>query len=422
MNIPQVTCLPSGLRVVTVAMPAVESVSVGLWVGVGSRHESARLNGMTHFIEHMLFKGTRRRSARQITQAVEGVGGYLNAFTGEENTCFYAKASHRHLGTLLDVLTDMYRRPRLDRLDVEKERAVIKEELLMYRDQPQQHVQELLLESLWPRHPLGRAVAGTLRSLDRFDQPAVRRYLQSRYRAGNTILAVAGHCHHAAVVAQARRLLALPARGGVLPFVPAPSRQRRPQLVVLEKEVEQTHLAIGIRALSRHDPRRYALRLLSVMLGESMSSRLFQVVREQHGLAYAIQSATAYFTDTGAFFVSAGLETKKLRKALRLIIRELQRAAAKPPTAAELRRTKDYSIGQMWMGLESSSNQMMWAGEHLLAYGRIEDPRQIEQRVQAITTEEVHRVARDLFQDHRLNTAVITNGHRPEDLAPLLRL
>lgn len=404
----KLTRLPNGLRVATCAMPTMASVSVGLWVGVGSRYEPQRLGGITHFIEHLVFKGTRRRTAKQISREIEGLGGYINAFTGEETTCYYALASHRHLPRLLDVLADMYLRARLAPADIAKERGVIKEELLTYRDQPQQYVHELLTETLWPAHPLGRAVAGNPESLDAIDRTAVRRYKQRYYTAHNSVLAVAGRCEHADVVARAERLLPLPAVPGRLRFVPAGDRQRQPQARFLQKDLEQTHLALGIRGYSRHDRRRYALKLMSVILGENMSSRLFQVIRERHGLAYAIQSATSFFADTGAVYVSAGLDSGRLDRALTLILRELRKLAERPPAQAELKRAQDYSIGQMRLGLESTSNQMMWMGDHLLAYGRIDHPDTVERRLQAVTTADVQRVAADLFRNHRLNAAVIT--------------
>ena len=193
---PQTTTLPNGLRVATAEMPGMESVAVGLWVGIGGRYEAKRISGVSHFIEHLLFKGTRRRSAKQISQTVEGIGGYLNAFTGEEHTCYYAKASHRHFNTLLDVLADMYQHPRFATTDIAKERDVIKEELLMYRDQPDHYVHELLTETLWPDQPLGRPLTGSTASLDATDRAALCAYKAANYIAANTVVAVAGRCRH----------------------------------------------------------------------------------------------------------------------------------------------------------------------------------------------------------------------------------
>lgn len=416
----QVTRLPNGLRVASATMPHMESVALGLWVGVGGRCESAAQNGISHFIEHLLFKGTRRRNAKQISQTVEGIGGYLNAFTGEEHTCYYAKASHRHFPVLLDVLCDMYRHPQCAAADIAKERTVIKEELLMYRDQPDHYVQELLTQTLWPAQPLGRPLAGSPATLDAMDRATLLRFKQRQYIAANTLVAVAGRLEHDAVLAGVTRHLPLPATGAAPGFAPAQERQRAAQLHYLHKQVEQTHLAIGVRGFSRQDPRRYTLKLLSVILGENMSSRLFQVIRERHGLAYSIQSSCSFFADTGAFLVSAGLDSKRLERAVALILGELRKLARQGPGTTEVRRSKDYAIGQMRLGLESTSNQMMWVGEQLLAYDRVETPDQIEQRLESVSAEQIQQVAATLFRDERLNAAVISPAQAETRLRALL--
>ncbi len=403
-----ITQLPNGLRVATAKMAHMESVSVGVWVGVGGRYEPARLSGASHFIEHLLFKGTPRRSAKQISQTVEGIGGYLNAFTSEETTCYYAKASHKHLDTLLDVLTDMYLHPRFAAADIDKERGVIKEELLMYRDQPDHYVHELLTETLWPEHPLGRALTGTAKTLDTMDRRALLDFKHRKYVAANTVVAVAGHCRHEDIVRRVGKMLPMAHNGRSPSFTPVHEAQRAAKLRFFTKNCEQSHLAIGIRGYSRHDERRYALKALSVILGENMSSRLFQVIRERHGLAYSIQSSTTYFADTGALLVSAGLDTKRLHRALALILAEMRKIARQPPSAVELQRAKDYAIGQMRLGLESTANRMMWLGEHLLAYGEIPSPAEVERRITDVTAADVQKAAADIFRDNRLNVAVIT--------------
>ncbi len=416
-----ITQLPTGVRVATAEMAHMESVSVGVWVGLGGRYEPARLSGIAHFIEHLLFKGTRRRSAKQISQTVEGIGGYLNAFTGEETTCYYAKASHRHLDTLLDVLADMYLHSRFASADIDKERGVIKEELLMYRDQPDHYVHELLSETLWPEQPLGRALTGTAQTLDAMDRGVLREFKSKKYMAANTVVVVAGHCRHDDIVGRVEKMLTLPRNGRAPSFAPARNAQRAPRLRFFSKNCEQSHLAIGIRGYSRHDSRRYALKLLSVILGENMSSRLFQVIRERHGLAYSIQSSTSYFADTGALLISAGLDTKRLPRALALILAETHKMSRQEPSAVELRRAKDYAIGQMRLGLESTANRMMWLGEHLLAYGRIPMPEEIERRIAAVAADEIQEAAADLFRDHRLNVAVITPSKDERAVEKLLR-
>ena len=415
-----ITQLPSGVRVATAEMAHMESVSLGVWVGVGGRYEPSRLSGASHFIEHLLFKGTLRRTAKQISQTVEGIGGYLNAFTSEETTCYYAKASHDHLDTLLDVLTDMYLHSRFAAADINKERGVIKEELLMYRDQPDHYVHELLTETLWPEHPLGRSLTGTAKTLDAMDPRALLAFKHKKYVSANTVVAVAGRCRHDDIVRRVERMLTLPHNGRPPAFAPAHELQRVPRLRFFNKNCEQSHLAIGVRGYSRHDSRRYALKVLSVILGENMSSRLFQVIREQHGLAYSIQSSTSYFADTGALLVSAGLDTKRLHRALALILVELRKLSKQPPSTVELRRAKDYAIGQMRLGLESTANRMMWIGEHLLAYGSIQSPAEVEERIAAVTTEDVQTTAADLFRNNRLNVAVITPSKDERGINALL--
>ncbi len=404
----QTTTLANGLRVATAEMPDMESIALGLWIGVGGRYETKRHSGISHFIEHLLFKGTHRRSAKEISQAVEGIGGYLNAFTGEEHTCYYAKAGHRHFDILLDVLADMYRHPRFAAADIAKERNVIKEELLMYRDQPDHYVQELLTETLWPDQPLGRPLTGSVESLDATDRATIFAFKRHHYVPANTVVAAAGRCRHDDVVARVEKFFGGHSSRHHHRFAPAVERQRAPRLCFLSKNVEQTHLALGFRGFSRHDQRRFAAKLLSVILGENMSSRLFQVIREKYGLAYSIQSSGSYFADTGAFLVAAGLDTKRLPRALRLIFGELRKITRQPPTAAELRRAKDYAVGQMRLGLESTSNQMMWLGEHLMAYGYIRTPDEIERQIEAVSADDIQAVAATLFRDSRLNAAIIT--------------
>jgi predicted Zn-dependent peptidase len=418
----QVSRLDNGLRVATAHTPAMQSVSVGVWIAVGGRYEPTRICGVSHFIEHLLFKGTRRRTARQISQEVEGIGGYLNAFTSEEYTCYFAKAGYDKLHVLLDVLLDMYREPRFDAAELEKERGVIKEEIEMYLDRPDQHVHEILNEMLWPSQPLGRPLTGTMRSMDAITRRDVLDYKRRHYIANNTIVAVAGPVEHETVLAAARPIVSRISAGRPRRFTPARPPARGPALRLRTKDTEQSHLALGLHSFARTDPRRYALKLLNVMLGENMSSRLFQVVREQHGLAYSIHSATSYFADSGALVVEAGLDNANLPKALRLVARELARAAARPPAPDELRRAKDYAVGQMRLSLESTSNQMMWAAEHLLGYGEIYEPDEIVRRVEAVSAADVQAVARALFRTRRLRLAVIGPAKDAERIERELRV
>jgi predicted Zn-dependent peptidase len=368
----------------------------------------------------LLFKGTQRRSAREISQAVEGIGGYLNAFTGEENTCYYSKARHDRFNELLDVLTDMFLNPTFAPAEVEKERGVIKEEWAMYQDQPQQYVQELLNQTQWPDQPLGRPLTGTEETLDRISRTALTTFHGAHYVAAGTLVAAAGNLSNQNVVERVARIAGRFTQGTRARFVPAFVDQKGPQVRLATKATEQTQIALGARTCSRHDERRFALRLLNTILGENMSSRLFQIVREDHGLAYSIYSSLSFFDDVGDLVVSAGLETENLRRVLALILRELQRLREQLPTAAELRRARDYVLGQIDLSLENTESQMMWLGEQLLGYGRVFPPAEIKQRLAEVTPAQVRAVARDFFRPERLNLALVSPLKSDRGLARLL--
>ncbi len=403
-------------------MPHMQSVSLGLWVGVGSRYEPARLNGVCHFIEHLFFKGTKKRAAKQISQAVEGLGGYMNAFTSEEATCFHARARHDHFPELLDVLMDMFLNSKFETGEIDKEREVIKEELAMDLDEPQHHVQELLNSTLWPNQPLGRTVTGTDQTLDKLTRPCLTKFLRDSYVSGNTLVVATGKLRHSQIVKSVARYAPRFRTGNRPQFFPARNEQQRPQCCLLTKKTEQTQIALGIRTCSRHDERRYALRLLNAILGENMSSRLFQSVREDRGLAYSIYSTPSFFSDTGDLVISAGIDLDNLPKTLRLILRELRRLSQTRPTAGELRRARDYAIGQLALSLESTDNQMNWLGEQLLGYGRIFQPSEIERQLGKVTPAQIRSVARDFFREERLNLAVVSPLQKKEELEALLRL
>jgi predicted Zn-dependent peptidase len=404
----RVTRLSNGLTVATAEMPHMASASVGLWVGVGSRYERAELSGICHFIEHLLFKGTQRRSAKAISEAVEGIGGYLNAFTSEEITCFHARAGHDRFDQLLDVLMDMFLESKFAPADIGKEREVIKEEIAMYLDQPHHQVQELLNATLWPDQALGRSITGTNQTLDRMSRSSLVQYLRGNYVAGSVLLVTAGSVQHQRVVRAMTRYATRCPQGSRPQFSPALNQQTRPRVCLHTKKTEQTQIALGIRTCSRHDERRYALRLLNTILGENMSSRLFQVVREDHGLAYSIYSTPSFFADTGDLVISAGLDTDNVEKTLRIIVRELRRLAQSPPNPAELRRARDYIIGQMELSLESTDNQMNWVGEQLLGLGKIFRPAEVKRRLRAVTPAQVRTVARAFFRPGHSNLALVS--------------
>ncbi len=403
----RLTTLPNGARIATVEMPYMRSTAVGFWAAVGGRHERSAETGISHFLEHLLFKGTKKRNARQITESVEGLGGYLNAFTTEDHTCYYAKAAVAHFGALCEVLSDMYLRSQFPVAEIERERDVIREEILMYRDQPSQHVQELLTETMWPAHPLGRPLTGTVETIASLQRAHFLDYRRANYNARTTIVTVAGPLAHERVVAELTpHLRQLPA--GRNPRFTRARLPREPARVRIHtQDTEQTHLAMGFHAFGRTDERRYALKLLSVILGENMSSRLFQKLREQRGYCYHVNSSMVALADAGAICISAGLDVSKLKSALQLILKELKVICEKKPNADELRKARDYAIGITLMGLESTTNQIMWMGESLLGYGKIQDPGEAECAIAGVTAEDIQAVACHCLNRGRLGVAIV---------------
>jgi predicted Zn-dependent peptidase len=417
----KVTRLKNGLTVATAEMPHMASVSLGFWVGVGSRYEPPELNGVCHFIEHMLFKGTRRRSPRKISESVEGIGGYLNAFTSEEFTCFHARAGADRFADLLDVLADMFLNSRFTPVDIGKERDVIKEEMAMYLDQPQHQVQELLNATMWPDQPLGRPITGTGKSLDELNRGQMRTFLCRNYVTGGTVIAAAGKLSHRKIVESVQRISAHFKAGQRPGLVPARMLQTSPQVRLFTKKTEQTQIALGIRTCSRHDPRRFALRLFNAILGENMSSRLFQIIREDRGLAYSIYSTPSFFHDTGDLVISAGLDADNAERTLRLIKLELRRLKEKMPGKAELNRARDYVIGQTDLGLESTDNQMNWVGEQLLSFGKVVRAHDIKRRLNQVSPEEIRAVAGDFLRPERMSLAMVSPLKSPAPFEKILR-
>jgi len=401
------TRLENGVRIATREMPEMKSVSVGIWIAVGGRHEPEEICGISHFLEHLLFKGTAKRSSRDITEEVEGLGGFINAFTTEDHTCLYAKAASQHFPTLADVLADMYLNSLFEEQEIERERDVIREEILMYKDQPSQFSQELLTEAMWPRHALGRPLTGSLESVSRIKREQLLQFVAENYNGNSTIVTVAGRCKHEDVLRQFRHKLKKFARGQTPSFQRWNEVKRDQRVLVAKDETEQTHLALGYHAMSRTDERRHATKLLSVILGENMSSRLFQQLRERYAYCYSVHSGMLALEDSGLVSISVGLETEKLRSALRAIHRELDKLCKRSPSKKELRQAQEYTIGQNELGLESTSNQIMWMGESLLAYDKVVDPEEVQTKFKQVTREQIQEVANLCFAPQRMGLGIV---------------
>lgn len=403
----EITTLENGLRVVAAPMKERRSVAAGIWVHVGARDESPRLSGVSHFLEHVVFKGTGKRSADQIKQQVEGVGGSLNAFTSEEYTCFLAKCAKRNFAEVFDVLADMTRDASLREDDIRKERTVIMEEIKMTQDQPSQMVDELLTEILWRGHALGRPIAGTLETVGGMSRDEIHGYMKRYYEPGLMTVAASGDITQAELVRIARKHFGRDRRGLGKSEIPYRERQDAPRTKFVTKKTEQTHLSLGLPSFEREHPDGYALEILNVILGGNMSSRLFSEVREERGLAYEIGSGVRKYRETGAFSVDAGVDHQKAPEALKVILAELAKTARKPVPPGELKRAKDFFLGQLDLALENSMSRMLWIGESAVSLGRCRTYEEVLRRVRAVSAADIRRVAGTLFQTRALNLAVI---------------
>lgn len=388
-------------------MPHMHSVAIGLWTGLGSRHESARTNGAAHFIEHLLFKGTASRDAATIAREIERIGGSVNAFTSEDHTCYYVSGPAEHTEHLCDVLCDMYSHPLMEESDVDLERDVIKEEIAMVRDQPSQWLEDLLSEAAWgDDHPLGRSITGTAETLDGMNRETLLATHAIGYIGSQTVATIAGRIDSdAALDVLGQRLSDLPV-GEPTAMMPSPPPGCPPRIKV--DDIEQAHLAIGFHAPSRHDESRYALKLLNVILGENMSSLLFQKLREQEAVCYSVQSDVMTFDDTGLLHIYAAVDPKNLDRTLAVTSETLADLIASDIDEATVEDAKSYVIGQSRIALESTSSQMMWAGESLLSYDRVRDPEISHQRIAAVTAAEMRSIASSLFTPQNLVVAAVS--------------
>ena len=410
----QKSTLDNGMRVVTGAMPHTRSVSMCVFVGVGSRYETDEEAGLSHFLEHMVFKGTATRpEPQQISAAIEGVGGVLNAATEHELTVYWCKVAQPYFEESLALLFDILRNSLYEPDDIEKERQVVFEELGMINDYPTYKVEALIDEMLWPGHPLGRDIGGTRESVGGITREMMLEFVSAYYTPDNMVVSVAGNVSHDDVVAQVERLSEGWERGKRNGWTPFKEGRREPQSKVEYRRTEQAHLSVALPGVSLTHPQRYALDLLSVALGEGMSSRLFVEVREKRGLAYDVHSEVSHFTDTGAMVVSAGVDPKRVYDAVRTILEQMGALRDGLPED-ELEKAKRLSAGRLMLRMEDTRAVASWMGQSEMLLGRIVDVDDVIEQVNAVTTDEVRRLANDVLVTERLNIAVVgpCRGHR----------
>jgi len=393
------TVLENGIRIVSRKMAHTRSVSMGVWVDVGARDESVEESGLSHFIEHMIFKGTRKRSAYQIAKEFDAVGGHTNAFTTMENTCFHARVLDTRVETMADILCDIFTNSVFDPAEVDKERPVILQEIGMVEDNPEEYVHVLSGYNFWGDHPLGRSILGTPENILGFDAGAIKNFFHRFYQPERIVISAAGNIEHDHLVR-----LVTPSFAALTPGDGFPRRYPPRECAVVDvhhRDLEQMHICLSTRGLPITDPGRYSLSLLNTILGGNMSSRLFQQVREKRGLAYSVYSFVSSHVDTGMFGVYMGVDPRKAKETTRLVLDELFKITQQPVTGSELSAAVEYTRGSLLLGAESTDNQMVRTAQNEIHFGRDIALEAIIDKVEAVTVDDIQQLAGRLFDaDH----------------------
>lgn len=415
----QKTVLPNGVRVITEEIDYVRSVSIGLWVGAGSRDEREGNEGISHFIEHMLFKGTKNRTAKELAESLESVGGQLNAFTTKEFTCFYAKVLDENLDLSIDVLSDMFFNSLFDAKEIEKEKKVVIEEIKMYEDSPDELIHDLFSEYVWNDHPLGKPILGTEESIRGLSREKILDYLSHHYAPDNLVVAVAGKINHEDVLKKLTPIFGEFKRGGKRVLEGTPKEQAIQRYNT--KDTEQMHLIIGVPGLGQDDEDIYPMHIFNNILGGGLSSRLFQEIREQRGLAYSVYSYHSTYVDTGMFAIYAGTTPSNTQEVVECILAELQEMRSKGITADELAKTKAQIKGSFYLGLESASSRMSRLGKTELCYDRVISPEEMVEKLEKVTLEDVKRVMNRLWVKDKLSLVMLGPAGHDVDLDKLFK-
>ena len=388
--------LKNGVRIVTKRMPHIHSMSMGVWVNVGARDESLAESGLSHFIEHMIFKGTEKRSSFQIAKEFDSIGGHTNAFTSAENTCYHAKVMDTHLDTMVDILSDIFLNSVFDEKEVENERAVILQEISMLEDSPDEYVHVLSGKNIWGKNSLGRLILGTRENVASFDAKTIRGFFSHFYQPERIVISVAGNVEHERFVD-----LVGPAFESVRPGDGFPERitpDGRSLIDLHHRELEQVHICLGVKSIPITDPRRYAYSLMNTILGGNMSSRLFQEIRERRGLAYSVYSFIISYADTGMFGSYVAVDPKNAYKSIELILKEICKLKETLVDPDELRDAKEYTKGSLMLSSESNDNQMVRLAQNETHFGRYLPLKDIIEEIDSVTPNNILELAQNLFQ------------------------
>ena len=416
----KITKLSSGLTVASEHIPHVRTVTIGFWVKCGTFCEAESERGLSHFLEHMFFKGSRSRTARDIVEAFDDVGGELNAYTTKEYTCFYAKVIDEHLPIAVDVLADMLSHPLLSDSDVEREKQIVLEEIALYEDTPDELIHDYIASTVWPEHPLGLPILGTRESINAIDHKIVESFYKRHYIPQSIVVAAAGNVDHDKLMELVERHLTLECRDScAIPVMPEVVYAER--INIVERATEQLHLCLGFPGLSFRDSNIYTLNMLNNIFGAGMSSRLFQGVREELGLAYSIYSYSASFSSAGYYAIYAGLSTKNAETLLSTVAKEAARMRTELVTPAELNRAKQQVKGGLVMGLESTANRMSRMGRGLLLLGKVTDAEEIVRKIESVTAEQVQQLAGTILEPNHASLCALGPPADLPKLGPILR-
>ncbi|NTU66468.1 MAG: insulinase family protein [Candidatus Moranbacteria bacterium] len=417
------TKLKNGLRIITAPMTGTETATVVVMVGVGSRYETEKQAGLSHFIEHMMFKGTANRpTALSISSELDAIGGEFNAFTSKDATGYYAKADARHMDIALDVIFDMFLNSKLDQEEIDREKGTIIQELNMYEDNPMRSIGDVFEGMLYAGNNLGRDIGGYKETVKSFKRRDFVSYMKRFYVANDTVVSVAGKFNEKKIIPQIKKYFESFSSGNKAAISRVKENQKKPEIKVKFKKTDQTHFIVGTRAFDRDDDRRYALSLLSIILGGNMSSRLFIEVRERRGLAYYVRTTTDLFEDCGYIATQAGVEHENLEKALKVILEEYRKISEMRVSDEELKRAKEYVKGKSVMGLEASDEMALFLVNQEIEKGNILEQEEIFKRIDKVTADDIMKVAKEVFRTEILNLAVI-GPHKNEDkLRNLLKL
>ncbi|MDP8258075.1 MAG: pitrilysin family protein [Candidatus Aadella gelida] len=402
------TKLSNGLNIITSPMPGMASVTLGIWIGIGGRYESEKQSGISHLVEHMLFKGTKDMSTKELKQSIEGIGGAFNGFTSDEVTCYLVKVPSKYVELGVDVLADMVLNAKCDEKDLAKEKFVVCEEIKMYRDQPADHVLDVLSKIMWPGDPLGRSLTGTMTIVKSLTRKEIVKFRDDNYHPGNMAVVAAGKVNPEKLTGYVKKRLGSAAGKRNPSLKSSSSVQKSPRIKICSGDTNQTHIAFGFHTKEKSVKERFAMKLMNVMLGGNMSSRLFEELREKHGLCYDVASAYKRHSDKGEMQIHAGVDNSKAARSVAAILDEVRRIRDLGVTEEELFRAKEYTKGQFLLGMEGTSTRMMWLGDRFMVHKNIPEVKKILENLDSIGVKDIEKACADTFSSSSVNLAMIS--------------